>query len=47
VPVAYLESDELEAPAGDGLGEVQRLGLWAADTVGYKKIFMRQSGEKP
>lgn len=47
VPVAYLAADELEEPAGDGLSEVQRRVLWAAETVGYRKIFMRQSGEQP
>jgi hypothetical protein len=47
VPVSYVASDDLEEPAGDGLSEVQRRVLWAAETVGYRKVFMRQSGEKP
>jgi hypothetical protein len=37
----------VEEPAGDGLSEVQHRALWAAETVGYRKTFMRQSGEKP
>src|SRR4051812_23767347 len=35
VTVAYLALDEFEEPAGDGLSEIQRRILWAAETVGY------------
>ena len=41
VPVAYLASDELEEPTGDGLSEVQRSVLWAAETVGYELALKR------
>jgi transcriptional regulator with XRE-family HTH domain len=41
VPVTYLASDDLEEPAGDGLSEVQRRVLWAAETVGYELALKR------
>ncbi len=41
VPVAYLVSDELEEPVGDGLNEVQRRVLWAAEIVGYELALKR------
>lgn len=41
VPVTYLASDESEEPAGDGLSEVQRRVLWAAETVGYELALKR------
>lgn len=41
VPVAYLASDEMQEPAGDGLSEVQRRILWAAETVGYELALKR------
>jgi transcriptional regulator with XRE-family HTH domain len=41
VPVAYLASDELEEQAGDGLSEIQRRILWAAETVGYEVALKR------
>jgi transcriptional regulator with XRE-family HTH domain len=41
VPVAYLASDEQEEPVGDGLSEVQRRVLWAAETVGYELALRR------
>src|SRR3954468_4668018 len=41
VRVAYLASDELEEPAGDGLSEIQRRILWAAETVGYELALKR------
>ena len=41
VSVDYLVKDELEEPGGDGLGEVQRRVLWAAETVGYDVALRR------
>jgi transcriptional regulator with XRE-family HTH domain len=41
VPVTYLASDEQEEPTGDGLSEVQRRILWAAETVGYELALKR------
>src|SRR4051794_16411532 len=41
VTVTYLASDELEEPAGDGLSEIQRRVLWAAETVGYELALKR------
>ena len=41
VSVDYLVKDELEEPGGDGLGEVQRRVLWAAETVGYEVALRR------
>jgi transcriptional regulator with XRE-family HTH domain len=41
VPVAYLASDELEHQVGDGLSEIQRRILWAAETVGYELALKR------
>jgi hypothetical protein len=41
VPVTYLASDDLEEPARDGLSEMQRRVLWAAETVGYELALKR------
>jgi transcriptional regulator with XRE-family HTH domain len=41
VPVTYLASDQQEEPTGDGLSEIQRRVLWAAETVGYELALKR------
>ena len=41
VPVTYLVSDQQEEPMGDGLSEIQRRVLWAAETVGYELALKR------
>ena len=41
VPVAYLACDDVQEPVGDGLCEVQRRVLWAAETVGYELALKR------
>jgi transcriptional regulator with XRE-family HTH domain len=41
LPVAYLALDEAEKPTGDGLSEIQRRVLWAAETVGYELALKR------
>jgi transcriptional regulator with XRE-family HTH domain len=41
LPVTYLASDEQEEPTGDGLSEIQRRVLWAAETVGYELALKR------
>src|SRR4051812_30309454 len=41
VSVDYLALDEREEPGGDGLGEVQRRVLWAAETVEYELALKR------
>src|SRR4051812_32420841 len=41
VSVDYLVLDEREEPGGDGLGEVQRRILWAAETVGHDVALKR------
>src|SRR3954462_7074122 len=41
VSVDYLALDEREEPGGDGLGEIQRRVLWAAETVGFDLALRR------